>query len=752
MPMRQNIEQAWQNFKKAPSVEWTIGKTEKIVQKISKNPVTQWTKQAIGYLKEPFTAQYAEELSGAKGIAEAGAKEEISWGKMSFSQKVNAIFTREIGPSSPFLKTGTGEMKSAIGADGLSLGQYIKNVISERTIRRVATGAGIGAGIGGIDYALDPNKLDENGYARHGHSLADYLAFGAQAGALLSLLAIARPALNYWSRQDKAIGLVKLGSRPDLAVKMSIAAALDFGAMMPAWKLVQAPVDIGVHEMAQTLHWEVTTNKQGIFAQSREKAFAEMDASPEAFDKTFTEGLSNGYKLGPLLGLFTKPLESQTGVVATLSGAYHSTGMVGTIAMLSGSQALADFGIRQFSANRLLEIRIEAINSVNKAIKSDPSYVNEEHPLSMRIKENEDKLIAQDAQSMAFVSLFLMPSPKPMSGDMMRGLALKASAEGRTGDMVTFATLAQNSVMEDTESPQARESIRQSLKDIQDLNGSMDTAHKDLLKIFTEPLINALLEEGTTQFKAKTADLKRIAGDDNQPLNTADVSIIKKYDLYRNAGDTQSAEEIADHLINTLGLRPFLTQANTRGDIINAIKQIIDPSLKPADKDSKIDQLTGLINTSLGRKAIDLNFVKKEDVLKPVEQLQAKQAHIRAIESLRREIKGLESSINALKELKKNREDRKAMDKVKQAISAMVDRASPEYIDVEFGEKYKLADLVQALEGRKTGIQAGDGIDKINTLLTKRDLFKFFSDVKLTDAEKLTLEKKTDFRGKKLKF
>ena len=200
-------------------------------------------------------------------------------------------------------KAGIEAIPEAIDSDGsLMLGQYLSNVATAGTVGRVALASGAGVFAGDLAYWADPNK------GKQGHTLDEYLNFGQNAGALLGLLAIARPALGLWSREDSTISLRNMATRPDLAVKMSIATALDFGAMMPAWKLIQAPGDVliktAAHYTGRLVGAGSPDDFSAVWEKSREEAYSDVDVSQAGFNKTVTDGFSMGYKLGPYNGRF----------------------------------------------------------------------------------------------------------------------------------------------------------------------------------------------------------------------------------------------------------------------------------------------------------------------------------------------------------------------------------------------------------------------------------------------------------------
>ena len=135
------------------------------------------------------------------------------------------------------------------------------------------------------------------------------------------------------------------------------------------------------------------------------------------FDESMTGGLSTGYGLAPMLGLFQRPLfaKSDAGPIKVLSDVYHATGMAGTIGVLSASEAAIHQGIKSFAPGMIEDIRAQVT-------KENPNVSNG------RIEELVEEKIASMAQKGSFGSLFFLASPRPET--MPAALALGAEERG----------------------------------------------------------------------------------------------------------------------------------------------------------------------------------------------------------------------------------------------------------------------------------------------------------------------------------
>ena len=544
---------------------------------------------------------------------------------------------------------------SIFDSDGsLMLGKYLNRVATWGTAGRLAGGTAFGALGGGLVYWMDPTL---NKAHTPGHTLGDYITFGAKSGLLLSLLAIARPVLGWWSRGDNSMGLWTLSKRPDIAVKMSIAAALDFGAMMPAWKLVQAPVDILVRSGAQGLRLEKTEPGVGILSQARNEAFSEMNVSAEGFNKTVIDGMVNGYKLGPLLGIFTKPLEVSKGGSVVASNIYQSIGMVGTIGLLSTSQALADAGIRYLLPAQMKKITMEANEEANKLIGADDTQKQ------AFIKKYIDTKVSGLAQSAAFISLFLIPSAKPQAGDMMRGFASQELADGLASGKLEhferaadFATLSLKSASEDAPTPEAREANRKSIEEIQTSKRKMTDAGgelKDLLGSI-QRIVETVVRSNQTELEGLEAKRKTIADDNNNPReNVGDAALQPILEEHGNnvprVQDPTHVQAIADNLIQAMGLNGLARDNAVRIAIEAAASELARRSPTGAISGELLARLVELQNKGRQILKIENGEALREDAVKDILTKQARlQSQLNAIKDLNKKIKNIQDKIRKL--------------------------------------------------------------------------------------------------------
>ena len=612
----------------------------------------------------------------ANGIAfgESAPNMEGTKGALGYLGRPGEKIEKWLSKLSPFSYQYSDALKDAIGSDGrVSLGmlvKYAKNVFirdGKWTLRRIALGSAMGANGGLVAYWLDPNKdkiTDKDGKPLEGHTLVDYLLYGAAAGGLLSLLAIARPVLTYWSREDKALSLLRLSTRPDIAVKTSIASAFDFAAMMPMWKLLQAPVDTWVKAGAlySGLEPKDTSKYAGSWSQARAEAFdvnSGFNASLKTFKDAAASGLPTGYKLGPFLGIFTKPLESSTGITAKLSAFYQRSGMRNTIILLSVGQALAEAAIRSgHMPAQMAELKRkagiaadkEAGIEADKLIASGEYTIDQKSDLVKKLTANlepnfEKQEVSAMAQSLAFLPLFLLPTAKPQSGDMMRGFAMQELDADRLDRAADFAVLAHRSAMGDASTPEARESILQSLIDIEKGRSAIATAQGNLRVLLTQSQIQPLADEGQKQLDTEHANLAQVAvANENgtttpKPIEEVDPNFVAENDPAKGKTSTEEVEAITAHLINQSGLQ-LPANHEVRRDVAGMVEALL--KLAPEDTAGREDLLSKIAER------IKNEGGKDQDVDKTIQEIKARQAQARVIDKITRNINRIDSGVRAL--------------------------------------------------------------------------------------------------------
>ena len=110
----------------------------------------------------------------------------------------------------------------------------------------------------------------------------------------------------------------------------------DFGAMDAAWKMVQGPFNA---MFGEKFGWKTAWESADI--KFRTGSHGEVLNPNDLLGETIQGGLQNGYKLGPMLGVFQRPMMTgaDEGILTTASRAYQKTGVAGTVAVLSAGNS-----------------------------------------------------------------------------------------------------------------------------------------------------------------------------------------------------------------------------------------------------------------------------------------------------------------------------------------------------------------------------------------------------------------------------
>ena len=354
------------------------------------------------------------------------------------------------------------------------------------------------------------------------------------------------------------------------------------------------------------------------------------------------------------MGVFTKPLESSTGLTAKLSGMYHSTGMVGTIALLSGTQALAEIGIRQYLKNapdQMAKIRTNANNLATKAIKSGEYTESDRETL---ITKFEKSIISSMAQSSAFISIFMLPSGKPQAGDMMRGFAAAALSEGDDGlqRATKYTLLGQKLAYDAATTARTTEDIGNSIREIEANKEQPNKVLNEIGKFILqgtsgESFQGIALDRLRIELKTKTDDLAAASQASDADARS---DAIGRNDTPVGHGDIKTT--IADHLMNFASSNNITVD---RAAIQKIASDIADTILSQGSETEKLGKLDALVNklvveVKLPRTVND--YFKTSELLKIQKSVPFAEFKLRAttgsIDRINREIAALVNGKNVL--------------------------------------------------------------------------------------------------------
>jgi hypothetical protein len=292
---------------------------------------------------------------------------------------------------------------------------------------RVAMGSGLGGAAGFALSFADPNAS--------GMDRLNHVIYGAAAGASLSGLGLMRNGMQNFAQTGRINGVIKseatmlqrIAQNPQIVPRLSAIGAVDFGLMMPAWGIIDAPIRVlaqgGNLEKTYKEHFAINpANGENITSKDLMKKFAGDMAG----------GMKMGQTIGVLLPLGQMPLKSFT------EGAFRSEAKIYEFIATKGHAlpvTILQLDVTENIAHNLLQNKTDLqkrLKDEGRNIARLNGYTN---VLDIEYSANAyaSQKTQEQAQTIAFYSLLLKPAGATQAQTIM-AKARQSMSQGKFGE------------------------------------------------------------------------------------------------------------------------------------------------------------------------------------------------------------------------------------------------------------------------------------------------------------------------------